>query len=317
MKKWFEDLDIKYKGVIHAVMAILILIVIPCCTGEDTGDGVYLLWLALIMLEIVLIVWSIKAKQKSQNSNDATTLNSVPVDSESRANPQIVTDSTPPKPSTESSMELEELILEDGADLKLKYKYVERLCFCDNYDGFKLLDDVAFFHEPENEYDSNTVAVFVGDKKIGLMYKGDCRDIILKCIKQNKYVVKAFVCKKDIENDKIALRIGFYMPIDKSKFIVTSLIKTGKKDSLTDEKRQAQVEFLSEEERVILQEDYECDGLLVISESGYELGELSQAVSERIMDNVESLDDVYAIVSETSIDDKLRTKVKIKIFLDV
>ena len=93
-----------------------------------------------------------------------------------------------------------------------------------------------------------------------------------------------------------------------------NLIKTGKKDILTAEKRQEQVEYLSQDERVYLEEDFNCDGLLVKSDTGYELGELSQSVSEKILDRTHNVENLYVKVLETDLDDNLKTKVKLKIY---
>ena len=69
IKKWFQNLDKKYKTLIHILLAIIIWIVIPCSSNDNTPAFVYLLWITLIALEIVFIIWSVKRKP-AQNSTD-------------------------------------------------------------------------------------------------------------------------------------------------------------------------------------------------------------------------------------------------------
>ena len=96
---------------------------------------------------------------------------------------------------------------------ELKYTYKGNLCFCENYDSFKLGDIVRFRKEEDNPYDHQTIAAIVGNNKIGLMYKGDCRDTLHKCFDLNKYQVVAYVIEKDEQNKKVRIIIGFYNQI--------------------------------------------------------------------------------------------------------
>ena len=107
--------------------------------------------------------------------------------------------------------------------------------------------------------------------------------------------------------------MGFYQQLNEDNVIIASLIKTSKKDILTEEKRQVQVEYLSEGERVYLEEDFNCDGLLVKSDTGYELGELSQSISKEILERNKYLEYIFVKVAELDYIDKV--KVKLKIYL--
>lgn len=308
MKNWFNNLDNKYKVLIHIVLCLAFFIV-PSCIGDNANAFVYLIWLAIPVFEIIFIVWHIQYKKSQQNNVVKADNNSNQIDNIVKQEPIT------PKKVIESSLDLDEVIEnDDGLTLKVKYAYKEQLCFCENFDKFKLVDEVSFEHDPNNEYDKNTIIVKVNDEKIGLMYNGNCRDILLKCLKNNKYEVRAFVCKKDDDKKKISIRIGFYEPLNEEDTLVATLIKTGKKDILTDEKRQEQVEYLSQDERVYLEEDFNCDGLLVKSDTGYELGELSQSVSEKILDRTHNVENLYVKVLETDLDDNLKTKVKLKTY---
>jgi len=303
MKNWFINLEQNKKILIHILMFALILIILPL-------TGLVFLWFASIPLEIIFVVWHIKYKspEKEIEKKELTT--------ETYQHKEIIPPSFPKKeekPKTESMIDLDEII-DDVRPLRLKYQYKEHLCFCENYDSFSLGSTVNFEHDPTNPYDDQTIVVKVGDTKIGLMYKGDCRDIIHKCLKSKKFTIESFIWKKDVENDKIGIKVGFYVPIDTIDTITASITKTNKIDILTDEKRQEQVDYLSEKDRVCLEEDYNCDGLLVKTETGEELGELSVSVSEKILDKTDDVENLYARVTEIEEDYNGKIKAKITIY---
>ncbi len=69
MKDWFQKLNKQYKALIHIVLAIIVWVIIPCSSNDNTPDFLYLLWIVLIAIEIVLIVWSVKIKKSEHASN--------------------------------------------------------------------------------------------------------------------------------------------------------------------------------------------------------------------------------------------------------
>lgn len=77
-------------------------------------------------------------------------------------------------------------------------------------DEIKLNYPVKFRLNEKNEFDENTVEVIINDKVIGLMYNDDCRDIIIKCLKHNKFYIDAYVVRKDKKNEDIKILVGFY-----------------------------------------------------------------------------------------------------------
>ncbi len=327
MKKWFNNLSSKYKLLLHIALWSLFFL-FPSLIGDNANALIYFIWIACMVFEIIFIIWHIQYKIKNKNAQINTIENEINNEIKEKIAPQdkktsdssnncinINSESKNSPKKIETSVELEHFIQEGETELKLKYSYKEQLCFCENHDKISLLDKVSFVSEPDNEYDSETIAVYLADIKIGLMFKGDCRDIINKTLKNNKYVIEGYVCKNDKENNKISLKIGFYLPLDEQKSITASLIKTGKKDELTEEKRQEQVEFLLEDERVVLEDEYINDCILVRSEAGYELGELSQSVTEKIKDYTDDIDNIYAKVHELTYDDNGKLKVKLKIYL--
>lgn len=331
MKNWFLNLRVQVKIFIHFLMFLFILIVFPMLISVN---NVFLfLWLFALVIEIIFIIWSIKSlKYHKEKNNKTIENNSEKIENDSKEietnsieteNKKVDTISetknlnesnniTKKVNKTESDFDLDKIILDYDCDYKLKYEYKENLCFCENFNSFGLADEVELKREKENDFDKDSVAVYSGGLKIGYLFKGTCRDIVLNCLDNEKYLFNAFVYKRDVENKKIGLKIGFYTPFNKNEIIIGSIGKTSKIDPLTDEKRQEQVECLSENDKVTLEKIFDEDELLVSSDSGYELGELSKSVSDKILKNIDDLSNAEAYISSVElIDGKIKAKIKI------
>ena len=64
MKNWFNNLENKYKVLIHIVLCLAFFIV-PSCIGDNANAFVYLIWLAIPVFEIIFIVWHIQYIKQS------------------------------------------------------------------------------------------------------------------------------------------------------------------------------------------------------------------------------------------------------------
>jgi len=195
----------------------------------------------------------------------------------------------------------------------LKYSYKQELCFNENFDSFQLRSPVTFKLEPDNQYDPDTVAVYVEDKKIGLMYKGDAREIVISCLKRNKFHIDAFVNYRDVENQKSGISIGFYTTAANKESFVTSIIKTSKKDEATEEKRYDRLELMSEGDSVELEESYDTDCIIVTDGGGYELGEISESAAKKV-EQFGGVRYVVAKICEINDEDYEKLKFKIRIY---
>ncbi|MGN1258733.1 MAG: hypothetical protein ACI4T8_00630, partial [Christensenellales bacterium] len=67
MKNWFNNLDNKYKSLIHIILCLAFFIM-PACIGEKTNAFIYIIWLAILVFEIIFIVWHIQYKKSQQNN---------------------------------------------------------------------------------------------------------------------------------------------------------------------------------------------------------------------------------------------------------
>lgn len=109
--------------------------------------------------------------------------------------------------------QLKDYIYKNGRKYQRTYGYKQGLCFCDNFDKFELGDSISFKQDKYNKYDSETIVAYVNNNKIGLMFKGTCRDILNRAIQINNFEVDAFVIYKNQQEKKISFLIGFYSEI--------------------------------------------------------------------------------------------------------
>ena len=66
MKNWFFNLNNKFKILMHITL-LIIFFLIPSLIGDNVNAFIYLIWLAIIVFEIIFIVWHIQYKK--QNSS--------------------------------------------------------------------------------------------------------------------------------------------------------------------------------------------------------------------------------------------------------
>ena len=321
MKNFFDKSNWKIKFLLHVIMFIFILVVIPLVSSSFKTSIGYFIWFLTVIIEVCFIILSVRSfikhigEEKTINKQIEKT-EEILNNNEKEYSSEIKNQNLYEKEDIiiETSYELPNLILDNDLKLKIKYRYREKLCFCENLDSIKVLSRIGFKQEVENVYDKETIVAFFDDKKIGLLYKGNCRDILNKSLGTQKDDFLAFVKRIDLENNFAELIIGFYEPINFNNVIEAKLLKTNKIDYYTDEKRQEQVELLSENDIVTLKEDIENECLIVESDIGNELGELSASVSKKILDRSNYICNVYAYVSKLEYDiGSEKTKVTLKI----
>lgn len=63
MKNWFNNLDNKYKILIHIVLGLAFFI-IPSCVVDNPNTFVSFAWLAILIFEIIFIVWHVQYKKQ-------------------------------------------------------------------------------------------------------------------------------------------------------------------------------------------------------------------------------------------------------------
>lgn len=99
----------------------------------------------------------------------------------------------------------------------LKWCYTQNICMPQNLNSIKLNHQARFVVEENNNYDKNAVAIYQRDKKIGYLYNGNIKDMIIKyAISNDDYKVYMVINKIDKEQNIIEIKIGFYKNLETS-----------------------------------------------------------------------------------------------------
>lgn len=194
--------------------------------------------------------------------------------------------------------------------LKKKYEYSNVNFFTPAdciFTGTKINTYVSFMKEPSNEYDSNAVAIYIDDKKIGYVYRGKIQDMLNDWIDRDDIMLGKF----DTSN---TICIAFYRSLDalsrEYDSYSFSLTSFSKKDAF-DTKRSENLYLCSEGDSVELEYDYTLEKFIA-SVNGLEIGELSVSNSEKI-DGLISENDYICVIK--SLETFEKTSCKIKLFI--
>lgn len=273
---------------------ILVGIGILCLLGLfSTNDFIALLFGSLIILLIglVLILISIR-KSDSATANQNSNVKPSTINIPSKNN---TISKTAPSSATQNNTEN---IQESKRDYDLfhlykdeqilKYKYEKEICFIEDdepkikYIVGNAKRKLKFIQESENEYDSNAVAIYLDNIKLGYVYKGQTQDMINDWYRKSLYFF-GYINRYSVVDNKATYKIGFYKPIDSMQRYKCKLIKTSKKSEIED--RQENLSCVSEGDYVSFDYDYDDSGdkiFVVSSENGYEIGEMPIKSLEKI-----------------------------------
>lgn len=236
--------------------------------------------------------------------------------------PQLET--APSAPTTEPP---KEKVIPDGTknyDLLLDfldgqllcYEYEENVCIIsDSFDaivgnGGK---QITFEFEPENEYDSKAVALYVEGKKIGYVYRGKIQDMIHSYYKQGRQIC-GHLNKYSVDEKTATYKIGFYKPLDCFESKKFSLVKTAKKiDEYST--RAENLSYCDEGDVLTIERDsFADDDCFVVYADGYsEIGELPKSAVNFIEEN--NPKKIYGILNTIEEDDNGKLKAKITVYL--
>lgn len=193
----------------------------------------------------------------------------------------------------------------------LCYEYDDNICLCENTFNIaseNLGKQLTLLQEPENEYDKKAVAVYLGDNKLGYIYKGNIQKMANDWLNRND-AYSIYISKTDADENKVSFRIGFYKPLDKFESKTFSLTKTSKK--INDyETRKDNLQLVDEGDLVYVEYNDETETYTVYTDEYCcsEIGELPASASAFIDDNY--CKKVIGIVTEY---DKFEDKPKVKV----
>lgn len=197
----------------------------------------------------------------------------------------------------------------------LKYSYEHNFyLFGDGYmylagNGGK---NLRFVQEPENPYDSNAVAIYLGANKLGYVYRNDgLQKMINDWIKRGEYFT-GYLNKFSVADKKATFKIGFYKPLSVFPSKTFSLIRVNKKiDEFTSRADNLLDCDVGDPVKVT---SYLSDTYIVLSEFYKEIGELPKS-ADKFLEECYDDDNIVGIIRE--IDDEYETapKAKVEIYI--
>lgn len=114
----------------------------------------------------------------------------------------------------------------------LKYSYEKDICLFEY--GYTHLagnggKTLKFVQEPDNPYDSEAVAIYLGANKLGYVYRNDkVQKMINDWMRRGEYFT-GYLNKFSVADKKATFKIGFYKPLSCYPSKTYSLVRTGKK----------------------------------------------------------------------------------------
>lgn len=191
----------------------------------------------------------------------------------------------------------------------LSYQYENVKIAFPKLDAVELGDFLSFVPEPDNAYDNKAIKIMHHNTMIGYVFRGKLQDMINNYIKYN-WPIEARI--DSISEDTLTYSIGFYKDFNTFDSLSATLTRTSKKDSY-DMSRQENLSYVSVDDLLNMEYDFDTETYVVTDRSGNELGELSKSISEKLYleDNKY---DYKGLCTYIDMDDNLKYKCKIQIY---
>lgn len=197
----------------------------------------------------------------------------------------------------------------------LKYSYEKDICLFEY--GYTHLagnggKTLKFVQEPDNPYDSEAVAIYLGANKLGYVYRNDkVQKMINDWMRRGEYFT-GYLNKFSVADKKATFKIGFYKPLSCYQSKTYSLVRTGKKiddfDTRADNLLECDVgdcvniSSLWSDSYVVFQYD-----------STAEIGELPKN-AENFLNGYED-EDIIGIIREIDDENEAAPKAKVEIYV--
>lgn len=173
-----------------------------------------------------------------------------------------------PRSALKATRLLDSIII-DGEDCDATYKYTDIKMYRHDCDvsQLTLYKKLSLRQEPENEYDSNAIALYDDNIKIGYLFKGHLQDMANDWMKKDE-PIRAMVSR--IDNEEIYIDLYFYeIP---SKHLSTWANKIVTLNGNKSEEFQDNICFIEEDNRKLdLEYDYDKEQYL-ISDGSLDIG---------------------------------------------
>lgn len=201
----------------------------------------------------------------------------------------------------------------------LCYEYEEKIYFIkdDNIDekfGYIIGNggkQLLFEFEPENEYDSFAVAIYLDGKKLGYVYQGQTQDMIHSYHRKG-WEICAHLNKYSKEEKTASYKIGFYKPKECLESKQFTLVKTTKRiDEYSN--RADNLCACDEGELLFIEKEFLEDNYIVTTDTYDEIGELPKSAINFIEENCPKK--IYGIFDSWEYDENGKAKGKITVYL--
>lgn len=201
---------------------------------------------------------------------------------------------------------------DDDSILFRKYTKEDNICFYGS--SFEsVIDDcgsqITFRQEKENQYDSQAVALYIDERKIGYVYKGHMQDMLNDWFRRKEYIY-GYISQIMPEVRKARLHVGFYRSIELLSSKDFPLIHTSKKDWM-GQKRSENSSLVQLHDSLTIELDTYSDAYIVYNDYGYEIGELGSSFLKWIEDDYD--DTYYGFISSVDETDFDNPKFKITV----
>lgn len=286
------------------VISILMFIIagfwaIGLIVGISIGEAMMSIFFATTSVVFAFLgIWLKPEKKKKQPKP-----NKIVVEQVRPVQQPIVANAVITKPEGTRNFDLLETYNQDE-ECALKYEYeVEMFVTAPELLKGKGGKDITFKHEPENEYDSEAIAIYVLGDKIGYAYKNRIRDMINDWMKHEDYF-RAYINKFNIEAKTATFKIGFYKPLDYIECETYRITRISKKEEDFGNSRFENITCCDEGDELDL------ENLTLYDGSYSEIGELPSSAEKFINECEKTL----VILSSLEIDDDDRVKAEATIY---
>lgn len=189
----------------------------------------------------------------------------------------------------------------------LKWCYTQNICMPQNFNSIMLNHQVRYVIEKNNIYDKNDIAIYQRDKKIGYLYNGNIKDMIIKYAASNDdYKVYMVVNKVDEDQNIIEIKIGFYRNLETSTNI-------DKFDTIL-----VQSKYIEEDDRFAESDLVEINSWHYVTKINEtyiidDLGQLNKAAVNKV-DYKNEQYNLFAKILDKKLGENLKYAVKVRIF---
>ena len=202
-------------------------------------------------------------------------------------------------------------------DCILCYEYEENLCLLKEERTIEHLSGkggtiVTFQQEPDNPYDNKAVAIYLGDNKIGYIYRGNVQKMANQFISKDLPVI-GYINKYSISENHATYKIGFYRPMDELESKSFSVVKIRKTADAYGESRAENMLLCTKGHAVSVEWSDSEESYILYNDTGNEIGELPKSANDFFDENHYSR--FVCILDECNEDFDGKVKAKVTIYL--